>query len=89
MQFLSDEGFMAEWSRESGEIRIAERNCAMHAVAERFPELCESELQFLQGLFGHGVVRQQHIVGGCNSCEYAFNLLELRGTSDDPAQEQA
>ena len=89
VDFLSGEGFMAEWSRESGGIKIAEHNCAMHAVAERFPELCESELQFLQELFGPGVVRQSHIVGGCNSCEYAFNLLELGGPSDGPPQEQA
>lgn len=89
VEFLTGEGFMAEWSRQSGEITIAERNCAMHAVAERFPELCESELQFLQELFGPGVVRQRHIVGGCNSCEYAFNLLELRGRDRRPPRERA
>lgn len=74
VEYLSNEGFMAEWSRDSHGITIAERNCAMHAVAERYPELCESELRFLQDLFGPGVVREQRIVDGCNACEYAFQL---------------
>ena len=79
VEHMSREGFMADWSNESGEIRIAEHNCAMHAVAERYPEICDSELQFLQELFGPDVVRQQHIVNGCNSCEYALNLVQSSG----------
>ncbi len=74
VEYLSNEGFMAEWSKNSDEITIAEHNCAMHAVAERYPELCESELRFLQDLFGPGVVREQRIVDGCNACEYAFHI---------------
>jgi DeoR family suf operon transcriptional repressor len=77
--FLSREGFMADWSLESGELKIAERNCAMHAVAARFPEICDSELSFLQELLGAELERQQHIVSGCNSCEYSINVGEREG----------
>ena len=70
--FLSEEGFMAEWEVRDGRVTIAEHNCAMHAVAERFPEVCESELAFLRELLGPGVERTTHIVAGCNACEYAI-----------------
>ncbi|MEX0692205.1 MAG: HTH domain-containing protein [Gemmatimonadales bacterium] len=71
-EFLSAEGFMADWSQIDGQLTIAEHNCAMHAVAEQFPEVCESELAFLRELFGPHVERTQHIVAGCNACQYAI-----------------
>lgn len=74
--FLTEEGFMADWSVRGGTFRIAEHNCAMHAVAERFPEVCESELEFLRQVLGPGVERESHIVSGCNSCEYALAARE-------------
>ena len=83
-EFLSAEGFMADWSREDGQLTIAEHNCAMHAVAEQFPEVCESELAFLRELLGARVERTMHIVSGCNTCEYA-----IRTGGPESAQEQA
>lgn len=81
---LSAEGFMADWSEGNGQLTIAEHNCAMHAVAEQFPEVCESELVFLRELLGEQVERTMHIVAGCNACEYA-----IRTGGPDSAQEQA
>lgn len=78
--FLTEEGFMADWSVDDGTLRIAEHNCAMHAVAERFPEVCESELEFLRRVLGPGVERRTHIVSGCNSCEYALAVPERAGS---------
>ncbi len=89
VEYLSNEGFMADWSRDSHGITIAERNCAMHAVAERYPELCESELRFLQNLFGPGVVREQRIVDGCNACEYAFHLHDTGKSVPSSSTENA
>lgn len=70
-EFLSAEGFMADWATTDGRLTIAEHNCAIHAVAAQFPEVCESELSFLRELLGTQVERTQHIVAGCNACEYA------------------
>lgn len=83
---LSEQGFMAEWSAESGGLRIAEHNCAVQAVAQRYPEICEEERRFLQEVLGAPVERRQHIPSGCNACEYAvephcaieFTQLRLR-----------
>jgi DeoR family suf operon transcriptional repressor len=76
---LSRQGFMAEWTTDGAGMRIAEHNCAMHAVAERFPEVCHEELQFLKDVLGHDVERKSHIVAGCNACEYSVNLVRLTG----------
>jgi predicted ArsR family transcriptional regulator len=74
---LSRQGFMAEWTSDGRVVRIAEHNCAMQAVAARFPEVCHEELRFLQDLLGPGVERRSHIVAGCNACEYSVSLVQL------------
>jgi DeoR family suf operon transcriptional repressor len=74
---LSRQGFMAEWTTDGAAVRIAEHNCAMHAVAERFPEVCHEELQFLKRVLGREVERKSHIVAGCNACEYSVNLIQI------------
>ena len=76
-ELLSRQGFMAEWTTDGAGVRIAEHNCAMHAVAERFPEVCHEELQFLKQVLGRDVERKSHIVAGCNACEYTVGLVQL------------
>jgi DeoR family suf operon transcriptional repressor len=76
---LSQRGFMAEWSPEPNGLRIAEHNCAVHAVAEKFPEVCHEELRFLEQVLGAQVSRERHIVNGCNACEYAVSFGERPG----------
>lgn len=74
---LSRQGFMAEWTTDGTAVRIAEHNCAMHAVAERFPEVCQEELEFLKAVLGTAVERKSHIVAGCNACEYSVGIGQL------------
>lgn len=74
---LSRQGFMAEWTTDGAGVRIAEHNCAMHAVAARFPEVCHEELQFLKRVLGREVERKSHIVAGCNACEYSVDLVQI------------
>lgn len=71
---LTEAGYMAEWRAEDGVFRLAEHNCAMRAVVDRFPEICAAEQRFLEDVLGAEVERQAHIVRGCNSCEYAINF---------------
>lgn len=72
VEFLRQEGFMPNVSVENEGLRLAEHNCAMHAVARRYPEVCETELVFLTTVLGPRVQRDRHIVDGCNACEYAI-----------------
>jgi DeoR family suf operon transcriptional repressor len=71
---LSEAGYMAEWNEAAGAFQLAEHNCAIRAVAERFPEVCAAEARFLETVLGAAVERRQHIVGGCNACEYAITF---------------
>jgi DeoR family suf operon transcriptional repressor len=71
---LSAAGYMAEWDEREGRFRLAEHNCALRAVAERYPEICAAEEKFLQRVLSASVERRQHIVSGCNTCEYAITF---------------
>ncbi|HUL70574.1 MAG TPA: hypothetical protein VLT17_10130 [Gemmatimonadales bacterium] len=67
---LVDGGFMAEWENQQGTVRLTEHNCAIRAVAERFPEVCAAEAKFLQEVLVAVVKREAHILEGCSACEY-------------------
>jgi DeoR family suf operon transcriptional repressor len=73
-QLMSEAGYMAEWQETEGAFRLAEHNCAIRSVAERFPEVCAAEEKFLQVVLGAAVDRRTHIVSGCNACEYAIQF---------------
>jgi DeoR family transcriptional regulator, suf operon transcriptional repressor len=79
---LSAEGFMAAWEEDdAGGGRLTEHNCAIRAVAERFPEVCAAEARFMEAVLGGATVeRRMHILGGCNACEYAVRFAAPRGT---------
>ena len=81
---LTSQGFMAEWSVEAGALTIAEHNCAVHAVAQQFPEICRAEEDFLRDVLGADIVRRAHIPAGCNSCEYAVPV-SLAPRAQEPA----
>lgn len=83
---LSDAGYMAEWDQREGRFRLAEHNCALRAVAEQFPEICAAEEKFLQRVLVASVERRQHIVSGCNTCEYAitFDAPATRPDAGEP-----
>jgi predicted ArsR family transcriptional regulator len=67
---LSEEGYMAEVTIRSGQATLTEHNCAIPAVAERFPEICAAEARFLADVLGAQVERREHILDGCSACEY-------------------
>ena len=73
-RLMSDAGYMAEWQEAEGTFRLSEHNCAIRAVAERYPEVCAAEEKFLQAVLGGTVDRRTHIVSGCNACEYAITF---------------
>ena len=73
-RLMSEQGYMADWQEAAGAFRLAEHNCAIRAVAERFPEVCAAEEQFLRDVLGAAVERRTHITSGCNACEYAISF---------------
>lgn len=67
---LSDEGYMAEGTVGDAVGTLTEHNCAISAVAERFPEICAAEARFLAEVLKAEVARREHILSGCTTCEY-------------------
>ena len=80
-ELLSSQGYMAEASggtlpAPSGAapandaLTLRKYNCALREVAERFPELCAAEVEFLEEVLGARLDRRAHLLAGCNRCEY-------------------
>jgi DeoR family transcriptional regulator, suf operon transcriptional repressor len=99
---LSEEGYMAEAAVTATKGTLIEHNCAIPAVAERFPEICAAEAKFLAAVLGAEVQRQGHILSGCSACEYRVHFNpspstaagaadgpNTQGSSTPPSQEIA
>lgn len=83
-QVLSSEGYMAEGTTTAAGGTLIEHNCAIQAVAARFPEICAAEAKFLATVLGAEVHRQKHILTGCSACEYQ---VRFRARGPDAPQE--
>jgi DeoR family transcriptional regulator, suf operon transcriptional repressor len=68
---MAEEGYMAESAVSDDSFgTLIEHNCAIQAVAERFPEVCVAEERFLEAVLGKPIERRGHILAGCACCEY-------------------
>jgi DeoR family suf operon transcriptional repressor len=88
VRMLSEEGYMAEWNTADGTIRLAEHNCAIRAVAERYPEVCAAERRFLTEVLAAQVERRTHITEGSNACEYSITPGESGSGSAEAMPER-
>jgi DeoR family suf operon transcriptional repressor len=75
-ELLGNEGYMTEWGEADGVVSLTEHNCAIKAVAQQFPEICEAEAKFLRSVLSAGVERRSHILTGCHCCEYSIRFPE-------------
>ena len=67
---LSALGYMAEGAATHCCGTVIAHNCAIRAVAERFPEICAAEQQFLAQTVGGRVERTAHMLEGACACSY-------------------
>ena len=67
---LGEAGYMAEYENRDGELKLTMHNCAIRAAAACLPEVCETELRFVESVMSAPVERGAHIIEGCNACEY-------------------
>jgi DeoR family transcriptional regulator, suf operon transcriptional repressor len=84
-------GYMAEADVEEGTGLpvLRKHNCAIRAVAERYPEVCATEAEFIAELIGEPVERRQHILAGCNTCEYVVSDAQRAQRSQPMATSDA
>lgn len=83
VEVLSQQGFMARWTVENDALHLAEHNCAVRQVAERFPEICAAEVDFLREVLQSDLTRRTYIPDGCNACQYTIALDGANGTTVD------
>ncbi len=68
---LDEDGYEARVHKVPGGYRIIERNCALFDVAQRFHQVCISELEFLRRVLPDAQVnRVRHVIAGDTFCAY-------------------
>jgi len=73
-ELLTAKGYMAEAVEiPAGDTAVSAlriHNCALGEIAERFPDACAVEAQYLERLLGVPLVRGSHRHAGCGRCDY-------------------
>jgi predicted ArsR family transcriptional regulator len=71
-KILDEDGYLASVEPlDDGGYRIAERNCAIFAVAREHPQACSTELEFLRAALPEATIdRVSHMMAGAHSCSY-------------------
>ena len=84
-------GYMAEADvdADSGLPVLRKHNCAIRAVAEQYPEICATEAAFIADVIGIPAERRQHILAGCNTCEYVVGHAHRADVSTELATSNA
>jgi DeoR family transcriptional regulator, suf operon transcriptional repressor len=85
-EVLSEAGYMAEGTATSCCGTLVERNCALHEVAERFPEICALETRMLADTLEGTIERRTHILSGCGACEYKVRFAGHAGADPGPEE---
>jgi predicted ArsR family transcriptional regulator len=80
-QIMNDLAYQAEASFTGKEAPgspqvINATNCVYHALATRFPEVCQFDLTLLTELTGAQVVHEQCIIRGGGTCRFRFKAAE-------------
>jgi predicted ArsR family transcriptional regulator len=71
-ELLDEQGYLADFEAVTVDhFRINLHNCAIWAVANRYPQACASELEYLRALIpGASVRRVTHKTNGAHTCAY-------------------
>ena len=71
-KILDEDGYLASVEPiAGGGFRIAERNCAIFAVAREHPQACSTELEFLRAALPEAEIeRVTHMMAGAHACSY-------------------
>ncbi|REC74362.1 MarR family transcriptional regulator [Chryseobacterium elymi] len=75
VQARSEEGYMAEWTKEGNEYFLIENHCPICAAATECQGFCRAELSNFRNLIGkeYQVERVSHILSGGQRCVYKIS----------------
>ncbi|MBC8088108.1 MAG: helix-turn-helix domain-containing protein [Phycisphaerae bacterium] len=87
--YMADATTVATNSADTGEAVTTLRlhNCSMREIAEKFPEACAAEAQFVEEMLGVPMVREAHQLRGCRTCEYTTRSTPLSVCGAEPENE--
>lgn len=72
-QFLQNEGFLIEWSKDGSDYIISEITCPFYHVSQAHPEVCVIDRVILSTLLSAPVTRVKCILNGDNLCSYVYS----------------
>ena len=74
-RILDEDGYLAEWEAlDDGTYRVTEHNCAVLGVAQRYGQVCSSEIEFIRTVLpGAEVERTSHMMYGARRCAYVIS----------------
>jgi DeoR family suf operon transcriptional repressor len=77
-KILDEDGYLAAPEElPDGSFRIAERNCAIFAVAREHPLACSTELEFLRAALPDAEIeRVTHMIAGAHACCYEIRRCD-------------
>jgi DeoR family transcriptional regulator, suf operon transcriptional repressor len=86
-ELLDEQGYLADFEAVTdGHFRINLHNCAIWAVANRFPQACAAELDSLRALIpGARVQRVSHKTNGAHTCAYDIRFDTVSTTPSGAA----
>ena len=75
-ELLDEQGYLADFEAVSDDqFRINLRNCAIWGVANRYPQACAAELDYLRALIPDASVqRVTHKTNGAHTCAYEIHF---------------
>lgn len=83
-RFLSEQGYMAGFDEEEGDLILHTCNCPYASLVDPHTELCIMDLMLVSELMGQPAERIAHIAKGDNRCSYRFCLDENRPAQTIP-----
>ncbi len=71
-ELLDEQGYLADFDAVAdGHFRINLHNCAIWAVANRYPQACAAEIDYLRALIPEATVKRvTHKTNGAHTCAY-------------------
>ena len=86
-ELRDDAGYAAFADEDCSGLRLTECNCAIYRVAEKYPVLCELELELLRDVLGAevDVQRVSHTMRGDGNCTYRIVPRETHAAAATPA----
>lgn len=77
-QFLLQEGFLIEWSKEDSDYIISEISCPFYHISQAHPEVCLIDRSMISALLSAPVDRVSCVLNGDNHCAYIYQTTEAQ-----------